>query len=141
MEPLEIINWTRGLSILPVGAAAWLGIRKATGLVRRLLVKGDVELDTEKRAVTLMRAVRYGLGIALAVVVLMLVLSELGISVSPLLGAAGVAGVALGLAAQGIAKDFLRCVRRALLAQVKEGLERAGVANPTQRLRLLRGQH
>jgi small conductance mechanosensitive channel len=38
----------------------------------------------------------------------MLVLSEFGISITPLLGAAGVAGVAVGLGAQTLAKDFIR---------------------------------
>ncbi len=38
----------------------------------------------------------------------MLLLSELGVDIVPLLGAAGVVGVAVGLAAQGIARDFIR---------------------------------
>jgi small conductance mechanosensitive channel len=38
----------------------------------------------------------------------MLVLSAIGLNIAPLLGAAGIAGIAIGFAAQGIAKDFIR---------------------------------
>ena len=50
-----------------------------------------------------MRAVRYGLGVILALVVLLLLLSAFGISIAP------------------------------LLARVKSGMDAAGIANPTQR--------
>ena len=53
--------------------------------------------------VTLMRAVRYGLGVILALVVLLLLLSAFGISIAP------------------------------LLARVKSGMDAAGIANSMQR--------
>lgn len=108
MEKLEAINWMRVLGIVLVGSAAWLGARKVTSLVRNFLVHGDADLEHEKRTVTLVRAVRYVLSIGIGLIVIMLLLSEFGISIAPLLGAAGIAGVAIGLAAQGIARDFLR---------------------------------
>lgn len=108
MEKLEAINWMRVLGIVLVGSAAWLGARKVTSLVRNFLVHGDADLEHEKRTVTLVRAVRYALSIGIGLIVIMLLLSEFGISIAPLLGAAGIAGVAIGLAAQGIARDFLR---------------------------------
>lgn len=43
----------------------------------------------------------------IVVVSFMLVLSELGINVAPLLASAGIAGVALGFGAQNLVKDFL----------------------------------
>ena len=61
-----------------------------------MLIKGDADLDSEKRALTLIRALRYAVGVVLALVTSMLLLSELGISIAPLLGAAGVVGVAVG---------------------------------------------
>lgn len=108
MDTFETIHWGRVLGILLGGAIAWIGVRQVTGAVKRFAIHGDADLAREKRALTLVRAVRYVLGIAVALVVTMLLLSEFGISIAPLLGAAGVAGVAIGLAAQGIAKDFLR---------------------------------
>ncbi len=44
---------------------------------------------------------------AIVVVVLILVLSELGINVAPLLASAGIAGVAIGFGAQNLVRDFL----------------------------------
>ena len=121
MEQFAAVNWPRVLAILLIGTVAWLGVQRVTSLVRNLLVSGEVDLDSEKQAVTLVRVVRYVLGGAVVLIVLMLLLSEFGISIAPLLGAAGIAGVALGLAAQGIARDFLRGVALLLDNQLRVG--------------------
>lgn len=49
---------------------------------------------------TLSRVIRYG------VTVTMLILANLGISIAPILGAAGVVGVAIGFGAQSLVKEF-----------------------------------
>ncbi|HUP70543.1 MAG TPA: mechanosensitive ion channel family protein [Acidimicrobiales bacterium] len=45
--------------------------------------------------------------VAIAVVVLLLVLGEIGVNLAPLLAGAGIAGVAIGFGAQSLVKDFL----------------------------------
>jgi len=138
MAQFELVDWSRVLAVLLIGTAAWYGVGRLTGLVRRLLVRGDVDLDTEKRAITLVRAVRYALGAAVVLIVLMLLLSEFGISIAPLLGAAGIAGVALGLAAQGVARDFLRGFALLLDNQLRVGdiVEIAGRSGVVEELTL-----
>ncbi|UCE32828.1 MAG: mechanosensitive ion channel family protein [Burkholderiales bacterium] len=65
---------------------------------------GDPE--DERRVETLARVFRYLLSIVIYVVAGMLILSELGISIAPILGAAGVVGIAVGFGAQSLVKDF-----------------------------------
>jgi small conductance mechanosensitive channel len=59
-----------------------------------------------RRAETLGRVFRYLISVIIALVAGMLVLSELGVSVAPILGAAGVAGLAVGFGAQSLVKDY-----------------------------------
>jgi small conductance mechanosensitive channel len=108
MYALDGINWIRIGGILAAGALAGLVLRASLREYRRLRIDGDADLDTERRVLTLTSALRHALGLVIGFVVGLLLLSELGVDIVPLLGAAGVVGVALGLAAQGIARDFIR---------------------------------
>ncbi len=49
---------------------------------------------------------RYVVAVVITLVAGMMVLSEVGISLAPILGAAGVAGLAIGFGAQSLVKDF-----------------------------------
>ena len=140
MDTFDTVDWVRVLGILGGGAAAWLVAQWFTGAARRFLVHGDVDLESEKRVVTLVRAIRYAFGIIVSMAVLMMLLSEIGISVTPLLGAAGVAGVAIGLAAQGIAKDFLRGFSMLLDNEIRVGdvVEIAGKSGTVEEVTLRR---
>lgn len=62
--------------------------------------------DSQRRAETLGRVVRYLIAVVVGAVALMLVLSEVGISLAPILGAAGVVGLAVGFGAQSLVKDY-----------------------------------
>ena len=67
----------------------------------RLAGKADIQ-----RVETVTRVFRY---VATAVITLiggMLVLSELGVSIAPILGAAGIVGLAIGFGAQSLVKDY-----------------------------------
>jgi small conductance mechanosensitive channel len=86
--------------------------------------------EDDKRVDTIVRVIYYVASVVLAAVVLMLVLSHFGISIAPLLGAAGIAGVAAGLAAQGIARDIIRGLSLLIDNQIRVGdtVEIAGKA-------------
>lgn len=138
---MEFLTTQRAIhvgAILVGGLLAWIGVRRTSRWIRHALVEGEVDEDSERRVVTLVRAIRYALGVAITVVVLMLLLSEFGISIAPLLGAAGVAGVAIGLAAQGMAKDFLRGFALLLDNQIRVGddVEIAGKRGTVEALTL-----
>jgi small conductance mechanosensitive channel len=102
------VDWIRLATILLVWAAGWFGIRALLSKVRRVLVEHSQDDERDKRITTVVRAIKHVVSVVLVAVVLMLVLAEFGVSIAPLLGAAGVAGIAVGLAAQGLAKDFIR---------------------------------
>lgn len=102
------VDWARIGTIFVLWGLGWLVARQVLGLVRRALVARADDVEDEKRITTVVRAVKQALNVIVVAIVAMLLLSEFGISIAPLLGAAGVAGIAIGLAAQGIARDFLR---------------------------------
>jgi moderate conductance mechanosensitive channel len=116
MNFLQSIDWDRwavpavsGLRILLIVAAAWVSIAVLQRAVRivRLRVEGRLDgTDNARRAETLGRVVRYLIALVISAVAVMLVLSEVGISLAPILGAAGVVGLAVGFGAQSLVKDY-----------------------------------
>lgn len=63
-------------------------------------------IDTARRAETLGRVIRYLIALVISAVAVMLVLAEVGVSLAPILGAAGVVGLAVGFGAQSLVKDY-----------------------------------
>jgi len=130
MESIVVVDWTRILTIVVLGAAAWFGVQTLLRIVRRALMARAEDPEDDKRIATIIHVIKYVVSVVLAAVVLMLILSNFGISIAPLLGAAGVAGVAVGLAAQGIARDFIRGLSLLIDNQIRVGdsVEIAGKA-------------
>jgi len=130
MESIATVDWMRVLGVVILGIAAWFGVRVLLRVVRAALITRVKDAEDEKRITTVVRAVKYIASVVLIAVVVMLILSNFGISIAPLLGAAGVAGVAVGLAAQGIARDFIRGLSLLIDNQIRVGdwVEIAGKA-------------
>jgi len=112
------------LRITAILLLAWL----ATSVTRRLLRGFHNRLTTRigdpesvQRAETLARALRYASTVVVFALTTMLVLAEVGVSVAPLLGAAGVAGVAIGFGAQSLVKDYFAGLSLLLEDQVRQG--------------------
>ncbi|MGE0383317.1 MAG: mechanosensitive ion channel family protein [Gammaproteobacteria bacterium] len=79
------------------------------------------DIEQSRRIETLGRVFRYGASVIVAAVAGMLVLSELGIAIAPILGAAGVVGVAIGFGAQSLVKDFFNGLFILLEDQIHQG--------------------
>lgn len=98
------------LVILLVGVLLWLTmIRLLPPLVRSTMVKikGESKEDIKKRTDTLV-SVFIGLGkVIIIIIVLIMVLSEFGVSIGPILAGLGVAGVAVGFGAQYLIRDLI----------------------------------
>lgn len=97
------------LRITAILAAAWLAHAIAGRLVRRLRTVATARASGPENAKwieTVGRAARYALSVVTLLVAGMLVLNELGVSIAPILGAAGVVGVAIGFGAQSLIKDY-----------------------------------
>lgn len=116
MKAFESINWQQwsapvlsGLRIMLIIAVAWAAIivlQRVVGAVRLRVEARLGGADGPQRAETLGRVVRYLIALAVSAIAVMLVLAEIGISLAPILGAAGVVGLAVGFGAQSLVKDY-----------------------------------
>jgi small conductance mechanosensitive channel len=122
-------------------ALGWATLQVLERLLRRL--RGRMpwrkrDTDSEQRAETLLRAIRYVVSAVVAVVAALLVLGELGVAITPLLATAGVAGVAFGFGAQTLIKDCLNGFFLLLEDQIRQGdvVEIAGKGGLVEELTL-----
>ncbi len=69
--------------------------------------ENGIIIEANTRARTLLPMLRKAALIILGVILILIVLSELGINIAPLLAGAGVLGVAIGFGSQTLVKDFL----------------------------------
>lgn len=89
--------------------SAWTVILLLQRSIRAMRMRIASRMDDHeaiKRAETLSRVARYIVAVTASLVATMLVLAELGISLAPIMGAAGVAGLAVGFGAQSLVKDY-----------------------------------
>ncbi|HWP44214.1 MAG TPA: mechanosensitive ion channel family protein [Blastocatellia bacterium] len=86
-----------------------LAVKYIDKLVRRAIVTDpNLSKDAEKkREVTLIKIIHRTFHVLLIVVAGMMVMSNLGLNVGPLLAAAGIAGLALGFGGQYLIKDVI----------------------------------
>jgi len=111
-----VANWmvnhgTRILIIVVLGVVLWFLLEKVLSpVVRRAVARGrykESKEEIEKRTQTLLSVIR-GVGRVLIVVVgVVMILSEIGIAVGPILAGFGIAGVALGFGAQYLIRDLI----------------------------------
>ena len=90
--------------ILVVAAAAWLGL---ASLIEHKLSPETGGGVPSARAQTLLALFRNALAIALITMTAMIVLSEIGINIGPLIAGAGVLGLAIGFGAQKLVQDII----------------------------------
>lgn len=113
-----------GVRIVGIMVVAWFAIAISQRSIRSLRVRIATRFDDReavKRAETLGRVFRYMAAVVITLVAGMLVLSELGVSVAPILGAAGVVGLAVGFGAQSLVKDYFTGLFLLLENQIRQG--------------------
>jgi small conductance mechanosensitive channel len=131
MQWAEIVDWTDWLPALQIAGrialiliVAWIMVAMSQRLIRAFRLYMSKRAPTEedvKRLETLGRAFRYAAAVVISLVAGTLVLSELGISIAPILGAAGVVGIAVGFGAQSLIKDYFTGFFLLLEDQVHQG--------------------
>ena len=128
----EIQSWwyaladiaSSGYRILIILAVAWIATWLLHRAIREFRVRVISRMDDResiKRAETLGRVFRYTASVVIGLIAIMLVLSEVGVSVAPILGAAGVAGLAIGFGAQSLVKDYFTGFFLLLENQIRQG--------------------
>jgi small conductance mechanosensitive channel len=110
--------------IVVIILVAWLLIRvlqRAVKTMRERIANRMDDREAAKRAQTLGRVFRYLVAVVVSLIAGMLVLGELGVSVAPILGAAGVVGLAVGFGAQSLVKDYFTGFFLLLENQIRQG--------------------
>ncbi len=103
---------------------AWVLIalnRKLIRLFRQFMQTRIESAEEGRRIDTLAHVFRYGSTALIWLVAGMMALSKLGVSIAPILGAAGVVGIALGFGAQSLIKDYFNGFFILLENQVRQG--------------------
>lgn len=128
MKIFESINWgasaaalLRIVLIVLLAVIAIHMLQKLIRLLRQRLTRNMSDQEGVKRAETLSRVSRYVVSVAISAIAAMLILSEVGISIAPILGAAGVVGVAVGFGAQSLIKDYFNGFFILLENQIRQG--------------------
>ena len=125
------IPWiARGVRVVVILGGAWLLTFVARRLLRRFRTYAmramkshghSPEIELEKRAATIMAALGKLASLAIWMVALVMALNELTFNIQPLLAGIGVAGLALGLGAQTLIKDWLGGLLVLLEDQIRIG--------------------
>jgi small-conductance mechanosensitive channel len=113
-----------GIRIVVIIVAAWVLVAVLQRAIRAFRVRIASRFDDResvKRAETLGRVFRYLAAVVVSMIAGMLVLGEMGISLAPILGAAGVVGLAVGFGAQSLVKDYFTGFFILLENQIREG--------------------
>lgn len=94
----------------------------------------------EKRSYTLSNMLTWAFGFVVGLIALFMILSKLGIDITPLLASAGVAGIAIGFGAQSLIKDFVSGTFILLEDQFNKGdvIKVAGIAGLVEEVNLRR---
>lgn len=107
--------------ILTLASIALLAIRRLVPRLREIIASRQDSMESGQRVRTLSRVIRYVLSLIVIVVTTLLMLAELGVSVAPILGAAGIVGIAVGFGAQTLVKDYFTGFFLLLENQIRQG--------------------
>jgi len=112
------------LRVVVILVIAWVLLqvsRRLIRLFRDYMGKRTQDAEDLRRIETLARVFRYIATVIISLVAGMLALSELGISIAPILGAVGVVGLAVGFGAQSLIKDYFTGFFLLLENQIRQG--------------------
>ncbi|MFC1948550.1 mechanosensitive ion channel family protein [Chloroflexota bacterium] len=111
----SVTEWLLGhgiriLIILVVGAVLWFLIRRMLpSIIRRTVVRarGESKQGADKRTATIVGVLTGAGRIVIGVVVILMILSEVGVPIGPMLAGLGVVGIAVGFGAQYLVRDLI----------------------------------
>lgn len=125
------VPWVlRAVRVVVILVGAWLLTRLARRLLGRLRTytirlmdrRGEASaLELEKRATTIISVLSKLASMVIWIVALVMALNELAFNIQPLLAGLGVAGLAVGLGAQALIKDWLGGLLVLLEDQIRIG--------------------
>ena len=126
-----MIELQHGLSLLQPAfrilltvVMAWVLLRTArtgVGVFRNFMYRGHPDDDEARRIDTLARVFRYTATLVICTLAALILMTELGMSISPILTATGIFGVAAGLGTQSLVKDFFNGMLLLVENQLRQG--------------------
>ncbi len=122
-EPGKVLGGTVA-SVFGILLVTFLIWEIANSLIENSLTKKDAngtDLEASARTRTLLTVARKALAIVLTVVSALMVLSEIGVNIGPLLAGAGVLGLAVGFGSQKLVQDVITGVFILLEDQIAVG--------------------
>lgn len=90
-------------------------------LIRKSAVEGEPPTESQKRIDTIVRLLNQAFVLAIFIIALMVILSEIGIEIGPLIAGAGIVGLAIGFGAQNLVRDIISGFFIILENQVRVG--------------------
>ncbi|MDH4285590.1 MAG: mechanosensitive ion channel, partial [Gallionellaceae bacterium] len=110
--------------ILIILLLSWLLMRLSNKLINSLkhyITHTTLDAGSIKRAETLSQVFSHVTIVLISLIGGMLILGEMGISIAPILAAAGVVGVAVGFGAQSLIKDYFTGFFLLIEDQIRHG--------------------
>ena len=106
------IPWllSHGIKIVLILVVAFLVNQFLKLFIKKAVIKmigDDMEENKRKRAETLISIFSGTLKFTISIITLLMILSEFGVNIGPLLAGAGLIGLAVGMASKEIVSDFL----------------------------------
>ena len=95
------------LLVVSVAVAIWEAVNMATERYLAETEESGKTPDQSARARTLLPLMRKALMLVLSIIVALIVLSEIGVHIGPLLAGAGIIGLAIGFGAQKLVQDVI----------------------------------
>lgn len=109
------------LIVIIAGILMKLSSKLILKLKQHLRIRAAEDAEEMKRIDTICRAFRYIATIVIIIITMVEILHQVGISIAPILAAAGVAGVAIGFGAQSLIKDYFNGFFILLEDQIRQG--------------------
>lgn len=141
-----VLNWisSNGLKIFLILIVAYIAHLIFKNLSKKIIERfvvsrpGEDKDAEEKREKTLVKIVHGTVHIILIVVVFLMILSEIGINIGPLIAGAGVVGIAVGFGGQYLVRDIISGLFIILENQYRVGdvVEIAGIAGSVEGITL-----
>lgn len=107
--------------ILCLGWGLNWGVKQLLKLYRHLKTRNTTDVEATKRVDTVTRVLRYAFSVLIWLTTVLLAFDKLGIAVAPLLGAAGIVGIAVGFGAQSLVKDYFTGLFLIIENQLRQG--------------------
>jgi small conductance mechanosensitive channel len=116
-----LMAFVRVTVIVVLAALARIAAGRLIRLLRQRIAANVGDAAEARRLETVSRALRYAASAVILLIAGLLILSELGVSIAPILGAAGIVGIALGFGAQSLVKDYFTGFFLLLENQIAKG--------------------